>query len=326
MAGFNLQDVFRDVPPGVRKYGVIGWPLSHTLSPAMQNAAMKALNIKAVYRAIPVPPGELGSFASQAREASLGGFNVTVPYKEEIKNAGFLRLNLDDTVFDRLPSVNTMLNAGDGWSGFSTDGDGFLDDLAERSLDLTGQRVVLLGAGGACGALLWAFLRRTSPGSLTVVNRTARRAEDLKRHFDEAAKSLKVVRLMTDVWKLREFKSHAVFKINVPVEQKAVRKALEEADVIINTTSVGLKEGDGAVIDPDFFKKSRKRLIVYDLIYHRKTALLSAAEAAGAKVVDGLGMLVHQGARSFGIWFNRRPPIDQMRLAAQQDMKRRQTT
>jgi shikimate dehydrogenase len=307
---FDLKKLFPEEDAGKRCYGVVGWPLEHTLSPAMHNAALKALKIKdAVYRALPVPTAEFASFIEQAAAFPLRGFNVTVPYKERMHECT-LRPILDASVGGFAITVNTMLlsenRPGRPWAAYSTDGDGFLEDLKEKGISLKEKSVVLLGAGGAASALLGAFARKASPARVTVVNRTNERALNLK----ELAKI--IFRVSTE---------YTPFDFVVPATPAEADKAVKDADVVVNTTSVGLQPAAPADYPIDL-KSLHKGQAVYDLIYHRETELMKAAPDR-KKVFGGLGMLVHQGARSFEIWFNKKPPVDIMRKAAEDELKRR---
>lgn len=287
---FHLDSIFAFPDAGKKKYGVIGWPVDHSLSPAMHNAAITHLGLSAVYRAIPVPANGFGDFVGQAQDL-LDGFNITVPYKEKIQDAGFPGL----AVQPGTASINTMKRVPGGWAGSSTDGLGFLDDLAAAGVSAAGKKVALLGAGGSAAALLDA-LTAAGAADVAIINRTADNARRL---------------------------AGARQAVRVPGDRAAWERSVREADLVVNTTSLGMTPAVGHVID---FAWLRAGQTVYDLVYHRETELLAAAKKAGARALDGLGMLVRQGARSFQIWFNCEPPVDVMRRAAEEELERRKNT
>lgn len=298
-SGIDLKSLFKDASPAARKYGVVGWPVEHSLSPAMHNAAFRALNLDAVYRAIPVPLDGLVDFVGQAESLPLDGFNVTVPFKEKIAVAidrARRRLDGDDQDY-----ANTAKREDGCWRISSTDGPGFLDDLAERGVDTAGKRVVLFGAGGSARAVLFALARSPRrPSRITILNRSRDNAEDLLQDLGEAGKGLVSTAFAADA-----------------------EQAAREGEICVNATSVGLKEGDPLPHPAAAFMQGAA--VVYDLVYHRRTAFLQAAPPS-ARAIGGLGMLVHQGARAFEIWFNRKPPVEIMRKAAEDELNRRKTS
>ena len=267
--------MFDGVPPKARRYAVVGWPLSHTLSPAMHNAAIRALGLNAAYRAVPVPPEEWDAFSEQAR-ILLNGFNVTVPHKERaFRWKGLLPFSSENP-WGLVGAVNTMVRRTKGWEAHNTDVPGFFEDCRDKGVSFSGKKVLLLGAGGAGRAILFGFHGREKPSRLWLMDQ------------DQA----KAGRLSEEVKK---------FDAAIPLERtRTAEEVLPNADVVINATPLGLKEGDPSPADPDLL---RAGVVVYDLIYHRETALLKAAKAKNGKAFDGLGMLVNQGALAFELWF-----------------------
>lgn len=293
---FDLKDVFKDAPAGAKRLGVVGWPLGHTLSPAMHNAAFAAWGMEAVYRAIPVKPAEWSEFVLQAKDL-LAGFNVTVPYKESI----FQAADAEDPFVRKTQAANTVAVAAGGLKAFNTDGDGFLDGLMDAGIPTLGKNVLLLGAGGSARSILGALQKESfRPMRVTVLNRDEVRLARLLERFQGG------------------------LRLEAARDMGSMAKAALSAQVLINATSAGLQPGDRhEVFDLSWLHKD---LAVYDLIYHRETELMAAARRAGArKVSGGLGMLVHQAARAFEIWFGRKPPVDGMRRAAEDELKRRTT-
>jgi shikimate dehydrogenase len=299
----DLKELFKDAPDGAKKLGVVGYPLEHSLSPAIQTAAIRAGGVDAVYKKIEVPPEEWADFLAQARDLPLDGFNVTVPFKERLLKdwpAGDEVMVGEEAGF--CGAVNTVdredADGRSSWGLYNTDGLGFAEDLESEGVDISGKNVVLLGAGGAARAVLSVF-PTLDPAKVTVVNRTEEKAQALVKEMRQ--------------------------KLDLPSQRLAavsgegVQKAVAEAALLINATSAGLKDGAPATVDTAWLHGN---MIVYDLVYHRETELMKAARAAGADVFGGLGMLVCQGAKSFQIWFGKKAPVDAMRAAAEKALKK----
>ncbi len=301
----NLEHIFKDIPKGAKKLGVIGHPLGHTLSPIMHMAAVQSLGLNAVYKAIPVPPDEFDDFIKQAQDLPLDGFNVTVPYKEKIKASGLPGFQAE--AGEVMESFNTVWRVADKnkaeWRGASTDGIGFLDDVKSYGVDLTGKKIVLLGAGGAANSIVKAFCQyQVRPADVVLFDSDASRAMRLKESCENLCQADK----------------DKLFPVSVIRHVGDMKSILQKADVVINATPVGLKENDRHLIDLSWLPKD---LVLYDLIYHRQTELMKAVAEKGGRAIGGLGMLVHQGARSFEMWFGMKPPVDVMQKALQEELK-----
>jgi len=259
-----------------RVVGVIGDPVAHSLSPALHNAAFEALGLDWVYVAFPVPRGRAAEAVAAVPALGLAGFNVTMPHKEDVAAA------CDELTPDAaaLRSVNTVV-AG-RTRGDSTDGPGFLDALADDEIAVGGKPVLVLGAGGAARAVVLALGR--AGAQVTV----AARRPDAAESAAALAPGARVV-------------------------------ALGAADpsgfaVVVNATPLGMSGGDPLPVDPGALRAGQA---VVDLVYHpANTPLLTAARVQGALSVNGLGMLLHQAARSFTLWTGRPAPLDAMRAAA----------
>ncbi len=270
----DLDLIFSDAPQAARRFGVVGWPLDYSLSPVMHNAALTHFTIPAAYRALRVSPEDWENFLRGLERGRLEGFNVTIPHKERV--LGLARELKGNVAACR--AANTLLRGTQGWEAYNTDGEGLLEDLREQSMGWEGESVVLLGAGGAARAALFSLGNSPRPPrEIILVNRSLDRAEVLTR----------------------EFQSTSGRKVEVRVRQD-VHEAAERAVLLINATSVGLKEGDPCAVPPEDL---RGGLSVYDMVYHRETALLKAARSVGALASDGLGMLINQGALAFEQWF-----------------------
>jgi len=268
-------------------YGVIGWPIKHSLSPAMHNAAFKELGIEAEYKLFEVRPEGLEDFILTRKDTA--GFNVTVPHKE--KCMAFL--DSIDPIASSIGAVNTIVIKSGELAGYNTDSLGFITALG-KDLDFSvkGKSVFVLGSGGASRAV----------------------------SFSLAANGAKKI-ILTDLF-LNKVKSLAEnvgkfypgCKVDILEPKKIYREAdLGGADLLVNATPLGLKESDPALFDKSVF---RKGLAVYDLVYNpEKTKLVKFAQDSGLKASGGLGMLLYQGAESFKLWTGRNAPIDTMRKA-----------
>lgn len=287
------------MPPEVG-LAVLGHPVEHSLSPAMQNAALEAIGSKLRYAKIDCPPEALPDAVNLAREAGFTGLNLTIPHKFEALK---LCNELDDTA-RQLGAVNTLLFDGARIVGFNTDGPGLVRAIREVfAFDLRDLRVMVLGAGGGAGsaAALQCALERCP--RLVLVNRTVEKAREI------AAKAGKL--LHTDRLEGPEDPVTVI-----PLEEAALRDQLARTDLVINATSLGMKRTDPRLVPATLLTPD---LMVYDMIYRpAMTRLLEDAQAAGARTANGLSLLLHQGALSFEIWMNRPAPLDTMRRALEQ--------
>jgi shikimate dehydrogenase len=262
-----------------RVVGVIGDPVAHSLSPILHNAAFAALGLDWVYVAFPVPRGRAAEAVAAVPALGLAGLNVTMPHKEDVAGA------CDELTADAaaLRSVNTVVARPGGRTlGDSTDGPGFLDALADEGIPVAGQPVLVLGAGGAARAVVLALGR--AGADVTVAARRPDAAAD--------AASL------------------------APGAHAAPLGAADASafTVVVNATPLGMSGGDPLPVDPGALHTGQA---VVDLVYHpADTPLLTAARAQGAQAVNGLGMLLHQAARSFRLWTGEEPALDVMRRAA----------
>ncbi len=261
-----------------RVVGVIGDPVAHSLSPTLHNAAFDALGLDWVYLAFPVPRGRGADAVAAVSALGLAGLNVTMPHKEDVAGA------CDELTSDAaaLRSVNTVVARPDGRAlGDSTDGPGFLDALADERIDVAGKPVLVLGAGGAARAVILALGR--AGASVTVAARRPDAAESAAALASGA----------------EAIPFGAVDPSTFPL--------------VINATPLGMSGGDPLPVDPEALHGKQA---VVDLVYHpADTPLLTAARSKGALAINGLGMLLHQAARSFTLWTGQPAPIDAMRAA-----------
>lgn len=307
----DLKAAFGAVSVKTKKFGVVGQGISYTLSPVMHRAAFQALSLDAAYEVFDVAPPDWDDFLLQAAALPLQGFNVTVPHKER-----FTPGEDKDLLVHMTGAVNTVLRRDGRWVLRNTDGPGFRDDLSSLGIPVAGKKVVVLGAGGAARAVLGSFLLGEGPAEVVLINRSTEKAERLVRELPTTLREAP-----DESWDLLGARRPALFfslaVARTPAEQ---RSAIAGASLLINATSAGRRPEDPPPVDVDALHGG---LTVYDLIYHRETELITAARERGARAVGGLGMLVHQGARAFEIWFNQPPPVDAMRRAAEAELKRR---
>lgn len=268
---------------------ILGRPIGHTLSPSMHNAAFAALALPYVYLPWAVPPEGLGAAAAAFRVMeNFAGANVTVPHKEAIR----VHLDALSPEADGIGAVNTIIPRDGRLLGHNTDGAGFVASLREGGTDPRGLRVLLLGAGGGAKGVAYA-LAAEGAAEITVANRTPGRAEAL-------------VGILASRFPGCQF-------LALPLQAPGVAKAIRSADVLINATAVGLAPGEALPLD---LGELRPTTLVCDLIYRPpETPLLRAARVMGCRVLNGLGMLLYQGAAAFRLFTGAAPPLEAMRAA-----------
>lgn len=269
--------------------GVMGYPVAHSLSPPMHNAAFAALGLDWVYVPFAVAPADVPAAISGLAALGVRGVNVTIPHKHAV----IATLDHVTPAARALGSVNTIVFGANGRVGHSTDGPGFLRGLTARGTDVAGSRAVVLGGGGAARAVVGA-LATAGAHAITVAARTPERARELPALA--AALAPGGVAVVVRSWSEAE-------------------EAVRAADVVINATSIGM-----AGHDPEGMPTPASWLtpgqVVYDLVYTpRETAWLRAAAARGCQTVDGVTMLVHQGAEAFTLWTGVPAPVDVMTAA-----------
>ncbi|MFC1931142.1 shikimate dehydrogenase [Chloroflexota bacterium] len=268
--------------------GVIGDPIEHTMSPVMHNAAFRKLGMDYVYLPFRVKKEELGKAVAGMRALNIRGLNVTLPHKVAI----IPFLDKLDSLAERIGAVNTVVNDGGELTGYNTDAAGFLQVLLENGVKPEGKKIIVLGAGGASQGIC--FILAGMGAHLIIVNRRLARAEDLLRQISPISKS--------------EVEALALNEENLTT-------ALEKADILVNTTSIGMiPDISETPVPAKLFKPG---LIVFDIVYNPiRTRLLKEAEAAGARTLGGLDMLVWQGALAFEKWTGQKAPLDLMKAEA----------
>lgn len=267
--------------------GIIGDPVLHSMSPVMQNAAFKAAGLDYVYVAFAVSSESLDQCATSVRTFQIRGLNVTVPHKVGVMET----LDDVDPLAMHIGAVNTIVNTDGRLVGYNTDGPGFMRALEEAGLHVAGKKIVMLGAGGAARAVAYSVAE--AGAHLTILNRSVERAEALAHEVSGTRDE------------------HVGY---APLEHACLREKLAAADVLVNTTSVGMSPDIESTPCPA--ELLREDLCVCDIVYHPlRTRLLTEAEAAGATTIGGAEMLIHQGAQAFELWTGVAAPVDAMRRA-----------
>ena len=257
--------------------GIIGWPVAHSLSPLMHNAAFKALGIEATYTLFPLKEEELEGFFRDLRQEDslIFGLNVTIPYKEKV----IKYLDSLNPYAQKVGAVNTIVISKDRkLKGYNTDGPGFLAHLAELGFPTKDKRVAFLGAGGAARAVLSALcMIPERPSQIKIYDIEHEKAEQLVSDLKEKL-DCRIIEAVNSIDDLN----------------------IELADLLVNATPVGMKPTDVPLVDEDSLHAG---LCVYDLVYNpAQTLLLKMAKDKGAKGSNGLGMLFYQGVLAFQHW------------------------
>ncbi len=269
--------------------GIFGDPVEHSLSPLMQNAAIQAQGIDAVYVPFRVTSAQLCDAINGIKALNIRGVNLTIPHKEA---ACDLVDELDEQA-SLIGAINTIVNTGGRLKGYNTDGVGLLKALKQAlDVDVTGKDILLLGAGGACRAALVA-LCQAGVSSVGIANRTRERSQSLIKEFAPRFKGT----------------AFAEYELSPTL----CEAALKPVDLLINTSAVGLNgEGFGFEIT----KCLKKDGGVYDMVYaSAPTPLASEATGGGYVFADGLAMLAGQGEAAFELWFGTAPQKAIMRQA-----------
>ncbi|MFQ5329069.1 MAG: shikimate dehydrogenase [Thermodesulfobacteriota bacterium] len=275
-----------------RIIGVFGYPVSHSLSPAMHNAAIESAGLDMLYLPFSVEPSALSEAVSAIRVLNMVGVNLTIPHKESV-------MEYLDEISDEariIGAVNTVVNDKGQLIGHNTDGRGYLQSVREEAgFNPEGKSIVIIGAGGAARGIINA-IAGAGAASIAIVNRTLPRAEGLAEEFKPLYPAVAITPL--------------------PLEGEELGRTLQAASLIVNTTSLGMK-GKGSV-DIDL-EKVPNHAIVSDIVYNpRTTDLLRRAADLGLATHGGLGMLVCQGALGFTLWTGYPAPVAVMRSAAEE--------
>ena len=271
---------------------LIGDPVEHSLSPCIHNAAFKHLQLNYYYAAFQVSLEELETTILGVRSLKIHGLNVTMP----LKVAAIQHLDQLDESVKMVGAVNTILNDKGVLIGYNTDGEGALKALKVNNESPKDKKIVILGAGGVSRAILYSLLKEAR--EIVILNRTLEKAKNL----------------------VRDLSSKFGDKVRYG-KLSTLTMELKEADILINATSLGMSPNeDKTPVNRDML---RPELSIFDLVYDPpETRLLREARAVGAKTIEGLTMLIYQGAASFEIWTGKKAPLNVMMKAAREKLGR----
>lgn len=276
--------------------GLIGYPLGHSVSPAMHNAAFREMGLDYEYVPFEINPSELSEAVNGFRALHIAGFNVTVPHKETIVPL----LNEVTELARIIGAVNTVENQDGRLIGYNTDGPGFIESLSEDcGFKVKGKNAVILGGGGASRAVA-VMLAETGVKSIVITDVFEDKGETLAQYINSY------------------FEVNCLF---AKPDSPALLKAIEKCQLLVNATPIGThpKVNDSPLPDK---VKLNKAALVYDLVYNpAETKLLKTAKAAGCKTCSGLGMLVRQGALAFALFTGEEPPFETMWDAARRSLR-----
>ena len=278
----------------MKQVGLIGHPVAHSLSPQMLQAAFDVLGVDACYILWETRPGRLAERVASLRSPDVLGANVTIPYKRDIVPL----VDECDPLVARVGAINTIVNDGGRLVGYNTDAPGFIRALAEfAAFDCRGKKVVILGTGGAARAAAVALLEH-QVGELILLGRSEEHINGLLHHL----RTLTVMR-------------HRLPHVNgALLKSPGINRFLYAADLVVNATPVGLMADDAALLFNINVLPTTS--LVMDMIFNPPlTALLRAALAHGCRVLNGLAMLLYQGALAFELWVGRPAPLEVMRRA-----------
>ena len=266
-----------------KTYAVIGDPIDHSLSPNIHSAAFRELNLECSYIAYRIPKGELKDGVDALKKIKIAGFNVTIPHKVEMMKY----LDKIDESCSVIGAVNTVENKEGVLKGYNTDMDGFLDPFKKKNLVIENSKVLLLGAGGAARAIVAGFAKEHAK-HITIANRTLENANNLAQFANK-------IGLDADT-----------------IELDKVGSDLQDYNIIVNATSIGLKNEPS----PISLESIKPKTIVYDIVYMpMNTDFLKKAKEKEATIIYGYEMLLGQAVRAFEIWHGTEAPYNAMKKA-----------
>jgi len=266
-----------------KTFAVIGDPIDHSLSPNIHSAAFRELNLDCSYIAYRVPKEELQEGVESLKKIKINGFNVTIPHKIEMMKY----LDKLDESCSIIGAVNTVTNDDGILKGYNTDMDGFLEPFKKRNINIKNLKVLLLGSGGAARAIVAGFAKEHAQ-SITIANRTVENANNLVEFSNKIGLNANAI------------------KIN------EVKDTTKNYDIIVNATSVGLKNE----LSPISLEDINSKTIVYDIVYMPiNTDFLKKAKEKEAIIIYGYEMLLGQATRAFEIWHGVEAPYNAMKKA-----------
>ncbi|PJC50914.1 MAG: shikimate dehydrogenase [Nitrosopumilales archaeon CG_4_9_14_0_2_um_filter_34_16] len=266
-----------------KSFAVIGDPIDHSLSPNIHSAAFREMDLDSSYIAYRIPKGELEEGIEGLKKIKIDGFNITIPHKVEMMKY----LDKIDESCSLIGAVNTVTNTDGILKGYNTDMDGFLEPFKKKKLNIANTKVLLLGAGGAARAIVAGFAKEKAK-SITIANRTLGNAENL-------AEFAKKIGLDANAVKIEDVKDTA-----------------KNFDIIVNATSVGLRDEPSVISLEGISEKT----IVYDIVYMPiNTDFIKKAKEKNAIIIYGYEMLLGQAVRAFEIWHGVEAPYNAMKKA-----------
>ena len=265
--------------------GLFASPSAHSVSPIIHNNAFEKLGLNYVYLSFEVNKDNLKDAVQSIKTLNMRGVNLSMPNKKEV----IQYLDEISETAKLSQSVNTIVNDNGILKGYSTDGKGFFKSLEEEKIFMKDKNITILGTGGASIAII---SQAVFEGIKNIfVFKRDKNWKEQKKILDNIAS-----------------KTNCNIELNPLEDKNILKRKIEESDLLINATSVGMKENFSLIEDKSFF---RKDLIVSDIIYNpSKTKLLQIAEKEGCKIINGIGMLLYQGALSFELWTNEKMPVD----------------
>ena len=275
----------------MNRIGILGYPLSHSISPEFQQAALDHHQIKATFHRWEIKPDKLNAFFETIEIVNFLGASVTIPYKEKC-------LGLVDKITDSahlIGAVNCIVNQNNQLVGHNTDGSGFIRALkTKHGFDPCGKNVLLIGAGGAAKAIAYSLVQEQI-NTLTIANRTVSRGDELAQRLKLNGPKINSIKL----------------------ERQTLINPLSNVDLIVNTTSIGMKNGpdpEHSPVPPDLIPQNA---LINDIVYNPiETPLIKAANIRKAPTIGGLDMLVYQGIEAFELWTKKDAPENIMYDAA----------
>lgn len=268
--------------------GLFASPSKHSISPTMHNEAFNKLNLNYAYLSFEVDKNNLKDAVNTIKTLNMRGANLSMPNKKEVIK--YLD-NISETA-ELTQSVNTIVNYNGILKGYSTDGKGFIRSLEEEQVFIKNKNITILGAGGAAIAII-------SQAALYGVKEVYVFKRDINWNEQK-----KIIENIAD-------RTNCSITLHSLEDKKTLKTKIENSCLLINATSVGMKEDISLIEDSSFF---RKDLIVSDCIYSPpKTKLLKIAEREGCKIINGMGMLLYQGALAFELWTNEKMPVEHIK-------------
>ena len=264
-----------------KSFAVIGDPIDHSLSPNIHSAAFRELNLDSSYIGYRIPKGELEGGVEGLKKIKINGFNITIPHKIEMMKY----LDKMDESCSIIGAVNTVVNNEGVLKGYNTDMDGFLEPLKKRNIAIQNSKILLIGAGGAARAIV-AGIAKEKAASIDIANRTIEKANNLLEFATKLGLSANVKKI------------------------ESIDTATENYDIIINATSIGLKDEPS----PISFQGINEKTVVYDIVYApMNTDFIKKAKEKNAIIIYGYEMLLGQAIRAFEIWHGMKAPYNAMK-------------